>query len=411
MALFRQLRPVLPILLGASLVLTLAMGLRQSLGIFMPSAVRDIGITVADFTLAVAVQNLAWGILQPFAGALAVRIGFGRLMLAGSVVYLAGLVVLSMAQGVVAVIVGAGIGIGAGMACAGPAIAMAVAARAVSPQVRSTVLGMVSAAGSLGAMIAAPIGQLLMQHDGWRLGVAGFAVLALVMLPAARFAGRVDAMPLPVVSDAEARQGAWQMVGVALRNPYFVVMTLAYFVCGMQLIFLTTHLPAYLDLCGMDPMLSAQALGLIGAFNVLGSLFFGWAGGRWSKQLLLGLLYCTRSGVLAWYFIAPPTPAGTLLFASIMGFLWLGVSPLIQGWIADTFGVKWQAMIGGVAFVWHQLGSFAGAYGGGLLFVALGNYSLAWKIGVAVGLAAGITQALFALKGGPPRPPATLTPA
>jgi predicted MFS family arabinose efflux permease len=182
-------------------------------------------------------------------------------------------------------------------------------------------------------------------------------------------------------------------------------MAIAYFVCGMQLIFLTTHLPAYLEICGMDPMLSAQALGCIGAFNVLGSLFFGWAGGRWNKLLLLGLIYTLRSLTLVWYFMALPTPAGTLVFASVMGFLWLGVSPLVAGWIVERFGLKWQALLVGVAFVSHQFGSFVGAYGGGLLYDALGNYTLAWRIGVAVGLAAGITQMLFAFSRSA-RPPA-----
>lgn len=387
------LRPVLPILLGASLMLTLAMGLRQSLGIFMPNLTRDIGIPVADFTLAIAVQNLAWGILQPFAGALAVRVGYRPLMVGGGVVYLAGLLMLAAANSIVPVIVGAGIAIGFAMACTGPALAMAVAARAVPAPVRSTVLGIVSAAGSLGAMIAAPVGQLLMQAQGWRIGLIGFAVMALAMLPAAWYAAKGDATPVPPSQAGDVSAGA------ALREAFgslpFVVMAVAYFVCGMQLIFLTTHLPAYLEICGMDPMLSAQALGFIGAFNVLGSLFFGWAGGRWNKLLLLGLIYFLRSLTLIWYFMAPPTPTGTLVFASIMGFLWLGVGPLVAGWIVDRFGLKWQAMLGGVAFVSHQFGSFVGAYGGGLLYDSLGNYTLAWQIGVAVGLAAGITQMLF----------------
>ena len=408
MSRLNALRPALSLLLGASILLSLAMGLRQSLGIFMPNLTRDIGIPVADFTLAIAVQNLAWGILQPFAGALAVRIGYRPLMIGGSVIYLAGLLLLATAGGLLPVIVGAGIAIGAAMACTGPALAMAVAARAVPASVRSTVLGIVSAAGSLGAMVAAPVGQLLMQEQGWRVGLVGFAVMALVMLPAAWFAGRGDSeKPAPALAtDLSA--------GAALREAFgsapFVIMAIAYFVCGMQLIFLTTHLPAYLEICGMDPMLSAQALGFIGAFNVLGSLFFGWAGGRWNKLLLLGLIYTLRSATLAWYFLSAPTPAGTLVFASIMGFLWLGVGPLVAGWIVDRFGLKWQAMLGGVAFVSHQFGSFAGAYGGGLLFDALGNYTLAWQVGVAVGLAAGITQMLFAFaKNARPPAPAAAT--
>jgi predicted MFS family arabinose efflux permease len=179
-------------------------------------------------------------------------------------------------------------------------------------------------------------------------------------------------------------------------------MTVAFFVCGMQLVFLTTHLPAYLAICGMDPMLSAQALGVIGGFNVLGSLFFGWAGGRWNKLALLGGIYILRSLALGWYFVSTPTPQGTLVFAAVMGFLWLGVAPLVNGWLADTFGLRWQAMLGGVAFVSHQLGSFAGAFGGGLIFDAFGSYNAAWQGGVALGLAAGIVQAAFALRRRPP---------
>ncbi len=184
---------------------------------------------------------------------------------------------------------------------------------------------------------------------------------------------------------------------VAFGNASFVVMTCAYFVCGMQLIFITTHLPSYLAICGMDPMLSAQTLGVIGGFNVLGSLFFGWAGQRWNKLALLGAIYVTRSLVLAWYFMLPPTPATTLLFGAMMGFLWLGVGPLVAGAVAEMFGLKWQAMIQGLAFMSHQLGSFMGAYGGGLIYDALGSYTMAWRIGVALGLAAGIIQVAFAL--------------
>jgi predicted MFS family arabinose efflux permease len=173
-------------------------------------------------------------------------------------------------------------------------------------------------------------------------------------------------------------------------------MTGAYFVCGLQLLFITTHLPSYLAICGMDPMLSAEALGLIG-FNVLGSVFFGWAGARWSKQALLGAIYTTRSLGLCAYFMMPPTPLSTLVFADVMGFLWLGVGPLIAGSIVEMFGLRWQAMIQGVAFVSHQLGSFFGALGGGLLFDALGSYDLAWRLIVGLGLTAGLVQLVFAL--------------
>jgi predicted MFS family arabinose efflux permease len=386
------------VLIGASLMLSLSMGLRQSLGIFLQPLTHDVAISVADFTLAIAVQNLAWGFLQPLAGAFTVRFGFRSIMMAGAVLYVAGLSLMAAAQGFLSVMLGAGVLIGMSLACTAAAIAMSVATRAVPASVRSTVLGMVSAAGSLGALLSAPLGQILNEGYGWRTGLVGFVVLSLAMLPAAWFAGRVDAIPLPKPAHDEiGNTSAAVAVKVAFGNASFVVMTLAYFVCGMQLVFITTHLPSYLAICGMDPMLSAQTLGVIGGFNVLGSLFFGWAGQRWNKLALLGAIYISRSLVLAWYFMLPPSPATTLLFGAMMGFLWLGVGPLVAGAVVEMFGLKWQAMIQGIAFMSHQLGSFLGAYGGGLLYDGLGSYTLAWRIGVAVGLAAGIVQVAFAL--------------
>ena len=404
-SLVQVLRPTLPILIGASLMLTLSMGLRQSLGIFMQPLTHDIGISVSDFTLAIAVQNLAWGFLQPLTGALTVRYGFRSIMVIGSLFYIAGLTLMASAHGFLSVMIGGGVLIGMSLACTAAAIAMSVAARAVPATVRSTVMGLVSGAGSLGALLSAPLGQILNEGYGWRVGLAGFVVLALAMIPAAWFAGGVDRIPLPKpASDDIGNTSAGVAVKVAFSNPSFVVMTCAYFVCGMQLVFLTTHLPSYLAICGLDPMLSAQTLGMIGGFNVVGSIFFGWAGQRWNKLALLGGIYIVRSIALAWYFALPPTPATTLLFGAIMGFLWMGVGPLVAGAVAEMFGLKWQAMIQGLAFMSHQLGSFLGAFGGGVLYDQLGSYTMAWRIGVALGLAGGIIQVAFALirPSGPP---------
>jgi predicted MFS family arabinose efflux permease len=405
MALLQILRPSLPILIGASIMLTLSMGLRQSLGIFMQPLTQDIRISVSDFTLALAVQNLAWGFLQPLAGALTVRYGFRAIMVAGALFYIAGLGLMTGANGMLAIMIGGGALIGMSLACTANAIAMSVAARAVPATVRSTVLGLVSGVGSLGALLSAPLGQMLNEGYGWRVGLAGFVVLALGMIPAAWYAGRVDRIPLPKPSGEEIDDASAGVAAkLAFSNVSFVVMTGAYFVCGMQLVFLTTHLPSYLAICGMDPMLSAQTLGMIGGFNVIGSIFFGWAGQRWNKLALLGGIYILRSLALAWYFTLPPTPATTLLFGAIMGFLWMGVGPLVAGAVAEMFGLKWQAMIQGLAFMSHQVGSFLGAYGGGLIYDQLGSYTMAWRVGVALGLAGGIVQVAFALirPSGPP---------
>ena len=403
MSLLKELRPTLPILLGAAIMLSLSGGIRQSFGLIMPPLTRDIAVSISDFALAMSVQNLAWGFLQPVAGALAVRVGFRPVMLAGSLLYIAGMLTFAVADGMLGVMLGAGVLIGVALACTATAIALAVGSRAVTSRSRSLVLGAITASGSLGALLSAPLGQWLAVEFGWRAGVLGFLVLALGMVPAAWIAGRVDRLSLPPGPEPR-RESAKAALMRALRTPSFVVMTAAYFVCGMQLLFIATHLPSYLAICGMDPTLSAQALAAIGLFNVFGGLFFGWAGGRWSKLGLLGAIYIARSIVLGWYFVLPPTPLGTLVFASAMGFLWLGVGPLVAGSVAEMFGLRWQAMIQGVAFMSHQLGSFLGAFGGGLLYERLGSYDLAWRLGVAIGLTAGIVQVSFALWRPPPRP-------
>ena len=377
-------------------MLTLSTGMRQSLGVFMPEITQNIGVSVSQFTLAIAIQNLTWGLMQPFTGVLVIRVGFKKVMVVGSFLYLLGIIILAMANGVVAVTIGAGFFIGCALACNGSGIGMAVATRAVPIEKRSLILGVVSAAGSLGALVAAPIGQGLIQAFDWRIGMVGFVVMAALAIPGAWYAGGIDKKSIlgqSVNDDIKPMK----VVIKALKYPPFTVMAIAYFVCGMQLIFLTTHLPSYLALCGLDPMLSAQSLGVIGGFNALGSLFFGWMGGRYNKLFLLGLIYILRSIGIAYYFYVIPDPTNTLIFAAYIGFLWLGVIPLVSGSIAEMFGVKWQAMLVGVAFIGHQFGSFVGAFGGGLIFDTFGSYDLALQIGVSIGLFAGIVQASFAL--------------
>jgi len=196
----------------------------------------------------------------------------------------------------------------------------------------------------------------------------------------------------------EASLSLTDALSEAAHHRGYVIMAVAFFVCGLQLIFLTTHLPAYLALCGQSPELSATALAVIGGFNAMGCYLLGWLGGKLPKQYLLGAVYILRSLIIVAYFMSLPTPASTVVFAAAMGLLWLGTAPLVSGLISHIFGVRYLATLSGVAFFSHQLGSFVGAWGGGLLFDALGSYDLAWKIGVAIGLAAGVGQMFMVAK-------------
>ncbi len=388
-------RPVF-ILAGAAAMMSIGMGMRQSLGLFLPPVTHDLALKAADFTFAVAVQNVAWGLFQAPVGAIADKWGLRPAMLAGGVLYIIGMLVMLSAQSAAALAVSGGL-VGMALACTASSLAMTASARAVSPERRSQILGLVGACSSLGTLLVAPSLQFLLARWHWHVGVIFFIILAVAMLPAAFCAGAVDRMP----RHEERRVTMREVLGTAFRSRRYLVMSCAYFVCGLQLVFLTTHLPNYLTICGQDPMLSATALATIGGVNIFGSWFAGWLGGRYPKYILLGLLYLSRSCVLAAYFMIPPTPASTVVFAAAMGMLWLGVIPLVSGYVAELFGTRYMATILGISFVMHQMGSVIGAWGGGLIFDAFGSYDMAWKFGVLVGAAAGTAQILF---GGPARP-------
>ena len=257
-------------------------------------------------------------------------------------------------------------------------------------------LGVVAAAGSLGTFFIPLATQALLAREAWQIGALFFLILAVAMLPAGFWAGGADRIP----RYGEAKTTMREMIGQAARHRPFLVMSGAYFVCGLNLVFLTTHLPTYLAICGQDPMLSAEALAVIGGMNCVGSLAAGWLGGRYPKHILLGLLYILRAFVFTAYFVMPPTPASTLVFAAAMGMLWLSVAPLVSGLVAEMFGTRYMATLLGLSFVMHQVGSSLGAWGGGLIFDFNGNYDWAWKIGVLIGFAAGIVQIVA---GGPTR--------
>jgi predicted MFS family arabinose efflux permease len=378
------------ILGGAAVMLSLAMGMRQSLGLFQPHVVRSIGISAADFSFAIAIQNIVWGLTQPFVGMLADRFGIRWVAVTGVLVYALGLALIWVAPNVLVLTLGAGVCIGLALSCNASNIAMTVASRTVEPDKRSVMMGAVGAAGSVGLMFASPIAQTLITTSGWQMAIVAFLGLAAVMLPAAFLAGGCDRIAIDAPSGAP--QSIAQAVGEATRHPGYVVMALAFFVCGLQLVFLTTHLPTYLDLCGLDPSVGASALALIGLFNVGGSYLFGWLGGLYSKRLLLGGIYVLRSLIISAYFTLPPTPTTTLVFAAAMGTLWLGVAPLVNGLVVHLFGLRYMATLSGIAFFSHQIGSFIGAWGGGLIYQGLGSYEWAWKGAVIIGIVAGLFQ-------------------
>jgi MFS family permease len=383
------------ILIGAAVLLGLGMGIRQSLGLFLTPVTRDLALTAADFTLAIAVQNIVWGLSQAPVGAIADRFGLRATMVAGAVIYVLGLLVMAAAGGAPALIISGAL-IGVALSCTAASLAMTATARAVSEERRSRVLGIVSATGSLGTLLVPLTTQALLAHQAWQIGALFFVLLALAMLPAAFWAGGADKLP----GGGGGRTTMREMIGQAARNRPFLVMSGAYFVCGLNLVFLTTHLPTYLAICGQDPMLSAEALAVIGGMNCVGSLLAGWLGGRYPKHILLGLLYILRALVFTAYFVMPPTSASTLLFAAAMGMLWLSVAPLVSGLVAEMFGTRYMATLLGISFVMHQVGSSLGAWGGGLIFTATGSYDRAWQVGVLIGFGAGVVQILA---GGPPR--------
>ena len=383
------------VLTGASLMLTMSMGMRQSFGLFVLPVTQDLGISVADFTLAIAIQNFTWGLTQPLIGAFADRFGCRMMCILGSLLYAAGLGVTMMAEGPIALWIGLGVMVGLALACTGLSLALAASARAVSALKRSVTLGTISAAGSIGTFIAAPLAQGLIDSDGWLIAMVGFLGLCVVMIPAAFFTGAGDKTQQrmeKVSTDSDAGMSLKQVLAEAWQHKGYVTMAVAYFVCGLQLIFIAAHLPAYLEICGQSPTLSAQALGVIGGFNAIGCYILGWMGGKYPKHILLGSVYILRSGFIVVYFLLPATPTTTLIFAAVMGLLWLGVAPLVTGLVGQIFGLRNMATLTGVAFFCHQTGSFFGAWGAGLLFDAMGNYDLAWQIGVAIGVTAGMAQ-------------------
>jgi predicted MFS family arabinose efflux permease len=384
-------RSALLVLVAGSAVLALSMGLRQSLGLFLPPMAAEAGVTATAFGFAMAVQNLVWGLAQPAIGAAADRWGARPVIAAAALVYAAGLLLLALAEDpALGLQLGAGWLVGLGVAGSAFGVVLGAVAYATPPERRSWALGLVSAAGSLGTLALAPLGQLMLDAWGWRGAAFAFAAVALAMAllgAAMGGAGGVQA----TAADPPA-QTAREALAEALAHRGFLALSVAFFACGFQLVFIGTHLPKYLAICGMPPAVGAWSLALIGLFNAAGSLAAGWLGQRYDKAKLLAGVYALRTAAIAVYVLTPVSPASTLLFAAAMGTLWLSVAPLVSGLIAGLFGLRHFNLLFGVVYLSHQLGSFAGAWAGGAILDATGSYLPAWWLLVAVGAAATFVQ-------------------
>lgn len=388
-------RAMILLLVLSGTIISICMGLRQSLGLFMRPMALDAGISAATFGFAIAVQNIVWGISQPFIGALADKHGPRPVLIWTALAYAAGMLLMVFSRGALGLDV-AGFLLGIGTAGTAFGVLMGVVARATPPEKQSQTVGLVAASGSLGTMLLAPIGQGLIDAFGWQTAMLAFAGIAgsmvLFALPIKGLAITLKAGP---TGDGAKPQRLGEVLRDATGHRGYLFMTLAFFACGFQLVFITTHLPAYLQLCGIAPGVSATALGLIGLFNTIGTYGFGLLGARYSQKHLLALIYLLRTLFICAFLLVPISATTTLVFAAAMGTLWLGVSPLVTGIIGRVFGLQHFGALYGVVFLSHQVGSFFGAWMGGLVFAWNGNYNLAWGALIAIGLAAFTLQWLM----------------
>ena len=392
-------RLMLALLVLSGLIISLCMGLRQSLGLFMRPLTLDLGVSAATFGFSLALQNIVWGLSQPFVGALADRHGARPVLIGTALLYALGLALMAFSAGLPGGLELAGFLTGIGTAGTGFGVLIGTIARATPPERRSQTVGTVAAAGSLGTMVLAPLGQWLIGAYGWQAALVVFALIAasmaLIALPVKGLAARLGAESAGGGAAAQSSQPLGEALREAMRHRGFVFMTLAFFACGFQLVFITTHLPAYLQLCGVPPGVGASALALIGLFNTVGTYMFGQLGARYSQKHLLALIYLLRTLFIVAFLLAPISTASTLVFAAAMGFLWLGVAPLVTGIIGRVFGLTHFNTLYGVVFLSHQVGSFFGAWMGGLVFDWTGSYDAGWAALIVIGLTAFTLQWLM----------------
>jgi MFS family permease len=385
---------ITPVLVAGCLILIVGFGIRSTFGMFQIPIAAEFGWPRADYSLAIAIQNLAWGFGQPLFGAFAERFGDRRAIVLGAMLYalglaLSALAVTPLAHQVLAVPIGFGI---AGM---GFGVILAVVGRASSPANRSMALGIATAAGSAGQVAGPLAAALLLAVFPWQTVFLLFAAVILATLAVLPLMRSPEA-----ASRLELEESLGTVLGRAFRDPSYTLIFIGFFSCGYQLGFVTAHFPAFVaELCGpIDPAgplaavgiattsaLGAAALAVIGLANIAGTLAAGWLGGRYTRKYLLAGIYAGRTVAAAAFILAPITPASVLAFSLVMGLLWLATVPLTSGLVAHLWGLRYMGTLYGLVFLSHQIGAFLGVWLGGRLYDATGGYALVWWIGVGVG--------------------------
>ena len=371
------------VLICGGLVLTLSMGVRHGFGLFLQPMSADLHWGRETFALAMAVQNLMWGIMQPFAGMLADRFGTAKIVLIGAVLYVLGLVMMANATTPVGLVLSCGVLIGTGLSGLTFSVISGVLGRAYPPEKRSMALGISAAAGSFGQFALVPLTQIFISQFGWYYALLALGGIAVLMGPLA-------------VALVEKRatytfqQSAGEAIREALGHHGYLLLTIGFFVCGFQVVFIGVHLPAYLADKGMAAHVAVTALMLIGLFNVIGTYAAGWLSSRMPRRYILSAIYFGRSVVIALFLWLPISALTVYLFAMALGLLWLSTVPPTNSIVATVFGVRYLAMLSGVTFFSHQIGSFLGAWLGGRLYDRTGSYDIVWWIAIALGIAAAL---------------------
>jgi len=379
-------RPLASVLLFAALIVCVAMGIRHTFGLFLTPMTVEHGWGREVFSLAMALQNLMWGAAQPFAGLLADRYGARRVLWAGSLLYVIGLLGMAWSSTGSGFAASAGFMIGIAQSGVTYSVVFSAMGKLLPAERRSWAMGIVAAAGSFGQFLMVPVAAGLISGLGWFGTLLIFAAAAFLIVPlgTALTRGMTDA------AMHGSGQSAGQAFTEAMREPGFVLLTLGYFVCGFQVVFIGVHLPTYLLDKGLNGNVGMTALALIGLFNIFGTYSAGILGGRWPKRYLLAGIYLSRSAVIGLFLLLPLTPMSVYVFAAAIGFLWLSTVPLTNAIVAQVFGVRYLGMLSGLVFFSHQIGSFLGVWLGGRLFDSTGSYDIVWTICIALGVVAAL---------------------